>query len=144
MKIRVLLVGIVLIITSCLIFYYQAKTAVNTGNILNRISSRVFDFNDIDLQTPNTINADAITLKHNGNVVYKAGKKEGQIENVYGNNFFEIIYENELLAKLTFFKKNNWHTNNYRFIFNNENDIADVQLEVIGPDSNTMVSKYRY
>lgn len=72
-----------------------------------------------------------------------------EFEQKYGENIFLITYDGRPLGKLIQFKTNWWHYHHYIFSVNKKDAQAYVEVDVVGPDSATLVyhssnQYYRY
>ena len=68
-------------------------------------------------------------------VIFENGKDLKKHYKEYGKNYFQILYDNELVGEFGQFKYNNWHGHRY-LIKLKRNSLSEIQfeVEVIGPD----------
>jgi hypothetical protein len=105
---------------------------------LASLSHFVFNWNNIDVKVSNDIDPGELRIinVNSGKVVFHNSEYSGGIENKYGWCLFEVYYEGLLLYLIGHDKRNNWHTNEYTFIFKERNGKIDATLKMYGPDEN--------
>ena len=129
------LIGITLMVIISLAIYFFGKTQVNTGNLINRVSTRIFDYNTIDVKCNNKSLRSSILIFYGNNCIYKNGTVNKGIKSKYGWNCFDVYFQGRKKYKICHFKKNNWHVNKYLFEFNLLQDSLNVIFKIRGPDS---------
>ncbi len=130
-----LFIGIIISVSLTWSIYLFGERQLNTGSIINRISTKIFDYNTIEVKCVNKQFKKDITIYYGNDCIYENGYTHYGIDNKYGWNCFDIYYQGKKKFTVCHFKKNNWHVNNYNFDINYFTDSMDVSLEIDGPDS---------
>ena len=135
----IMILSIVALLFFFLGLYEFGKTQVNTGGIINRITTKFFDYNEITVYTKNEKIKYDLKVFYEKKCIYSNNQKQNIIDNAYGFNWYTIYYKEEFIDSICFFKKNNWHVNKYAFYINDSINKYFVSLKIIGPDSNSEI-----
>ena len=98
---------------------------------------QIIDKNPISVKVEN-IDINKITIELSGNsnsgIIFKNGKKVNRIKNEYGSYYFEIFYDNLLIAQVEV-PKTSWRYTHRHFFYLTKNDSTfDLNLRVEGPN----------
>lgn len=129
------------------VIYFVGKLQKNTGTLVSRQATRLFDYSQIYTHSKlKNINSDSliITQQRNGTVFVK-GKKKKRMLNRYGMNcFVASLREKGVLSEICFFRKNYWHINDYNFVIDSFEEEPFVYIDINGPDSKEDLTYKKY
>jgi hypothetical protein len=129
-----ILIGVILL--GLLILGLSAHRQRDKHCLTTQLSSRLFDLNDIKIKVSDSLNVMDFKIKNlnSGKLVFENGKFRKGIKNEYGFCLFNVYYKDSLLYEIGHFKFNNWHTNDYTFVFESTVNYINPTLIISGPD----------
>jgi len=137
MKKNILYLSIVIFFTSNIIlyfFYIEGKQKINSGKLINRITTNFFDYNTFQIDSNEKLEKE-VEIFFDDKCIYKNGVSRKGIKNKYGWNCFHVYLKGYEKFIICHYKKNNWHTNDYKLKITNDFNDVDMKLEINGPDS---------
>jgi hypothetical protein len=105
--------------------------------LITQLSSKLFDLNDVKINVSENLSIDDFKIENinSGRIIYENGEFKKGIKNEYGFCLFNVYYKDSLLIEIGHEKRNNWHTNDYLFVFEKISDTINSTLIITGPDS---------
>jgi len=132
---RIIIISVLLCFIGFIFFYgfkNYAKSVKDQHCLTTQISSRIFDFNSVELIAEGDLNIQDFQITHGKNkiVVFENGVPQKGIENKHGHCSFSVYHMGKKLDNFAFFKENNWQTYKYSFIIKNTNNTISCTMNV--------------
>ena len=67
------------------------------------------------------------------------GETKKTIPEEYGENDWQVSYQNKVFAEFRHFKTNFWHDHHYKFVFRKSDGYIECWVTIDGPDSMTKI-----
>jgi hypothetical protein len=124
---KAILLSVILLLAGTIFskwFKSYSETIKDYHCLTTQISSRVFDFNTVELIVSDNLNHldFQITNGNNHIVIYENGFAKKGIKNEHGYCTFSVNYPGIKPIKFAFFKENNWQTFDYEFVITKKNN----------------------
>lgn len=137
---------IVFLIIACFSVYYIGKAHKNSGSFISRHATRFFDYSNFRIQSRlKNFDINSIVIQQQPNrIIYRNGEKDSRMLNKYGTCCLVFWSNDKVLSEVCFFRKNNWHINDYYITIDTLDNIPFAFVDILGPDSVENVTYKKY